>query len=223
MQMCLACKPLRLLKYGAVGELVRKLSSICSDEAWRRASRAPTRFYAFIAAPIADTDSMQRSTRTFIVDTGRVCDTTEVRELSSLTAFLQLLQTGPVDQDRDCWCTEQQAVDKQPLLHFWFVDELTAEAFGMNVKVNGRSNGSRSVQTAAPARLAMRRPVARARVAPQAGTPMSLATCMNAEGKFQLVSRLIDAKESAGVTLDDLADKLGVTNVYAGQLLYNQV
>ena len=78
----------------------------------------------------------------------------------------------------------------------------------------------RSVQTVFSARTGPRR---RAPCAPRSSKAQSLATCLSAEGKFQLVSRLIQAKEDAGLTLDELADKLGVTNVYAGQLLYNQV
>jgi cyanate lyase len=46
---------------------------------------------------------------------------------------------------------------------------------------------------------------------------------MRAAEKHQLVRRLIAAKEESGLTLDDIGEKLGVTNVFAGQVLHNQV
>ena len=42
------------------------------------------------------------------------------------------------------------------------------------------------------------------------------------EKKEELVERLLKAKEEAGVTFDDIAKKLKVTNVYAAQLFVNQ-
>ena len=42
------------------------------------------------------------------------------------------------------------------------------------------------------------------------------------EKKEELVERLLKAKEDAGVTFDEIAKKLKVTNVYAAQLFVNQ-
>ena len=44
----------------------------------------------------------------------------------------------------------------------------------------------------------------------------------SAEKKEELVERLFKAKEEAGVTFDEIAKKLKVTNVYAAQLFVNQ-
>ena len=42
------------------------------------------------------------------------------------------------------------------------------------------------------------------------------------EKKEELVERLLAAKSAAGVTFDDIAKKLGTTNVYCAQLFVNQ-
>mmetsp|Transcript_6436 Transcript_6436/g.14118 ORF Transcript_6436/g.14118 Transcript_6436/m.14118 type:complete len:176 (+) Transcript_6436:51-578(+) len=44
----------------------------------------------------------------------------------------------------------------------------------------------------------------------------------DADKKGELVARLLAAKESSGLTFDEIADKLGLTNVYTAQLFYNQ-
>jgi hypothetical protein len=51
----------------------------------------------------------------------------------------------------------------------------------------------------------------------------SAANYLSTDEKRQLVQRVIAAKERAGTTFDEIAAKLGVTNVYAAQLLHNQV
>ena len=40
--------------------------------------------------------------------------------------------------------------------------------------------------------------------------------------KEQLVERLLDAKAKSGLTFDQIAEKLGVTNAYTAQLFMNQ-
>ena len=40
--------------------------------------------------------------------------------------------------------------------------------------------------------------------------------------KAALVSRLLSAKESSGLTFDQIADQLGLTNLYTSQLFMNQ-
>ncbi|KAG5178053.1 cyanate lyase C-terminal domain-containing protein [Tribonema minus] len=45
---------------------------------------------------------------------------------------------------------------------------------------------------------------------------------LSQQEKYDLVRRLQNAKESSGLTFDQLAEGLGVTNSYAAQLLLNQ-
>ena len=44
----------------------------------------------------------------------------------------------------------------------------------------------------------------------------------NMDKKAELVSRLLKAKESTGLTFDQIADHLGLTNIYTSQLFMNQ-
>jgi cyanate lyase len=44
----------------------------------------------------------------------------------------------------------------------------------------------------------------------------------NNNNKEQLVERLLEAKAKSGLTFDQLAEKLGVTNAYVAQLMMNQ-
>ena len=48
------------------------------------------------------------------------------------------------------------------------------------------------------------------------------ANYMSAEEKHALVRRLIAAKDDSGLSLDEIGERLGVTNVFAGQILHNQ-
>lgn len=54
--------------------------------------------------------------------------------------------------------------------------------------------------------------------APPAAAAAALPSYLSIEEKARLVRRLVAAKEAAGLTFDGLAAKLGVTNVYAGQV-----
>ncbi|KAI8612558.1 cyanate lyase C-terminal domain-containing protein [Chytriomyces sp. MP71] len=54
---------------------------------------------------------------------------------------------------------------------------------------------------------------------PQHGRAFSALT---PDGKEALVSRLLTAKESSGLSFDEIAAKLGLTNLNAAQLFFNQ-
>ena len=57
---------------------------------------------------------------------------------------------------------------------------------------------------------------------------ISMVQCQTCTGiskavqKEQLVERLLDAKAKSGLTFDQIAEKLGVTNAYTAQLFMNQ-